>query len=236
MFRSEDDVRVGSDPRVQEVKCFALGALRASACIFYWTDESLQMRDPELSGMSPAMFQAYRDGMERCDPLNVPRLVQSGKRVFTLEADRGLAPADDFDRYQCYLHQGGVRDVIDLIFWSGDFAFAGLGILKSDGDPPICADTVALATTMQRYIEFTFATHPRVRDRVLHQALRQSYRFTRREIEVSDLVRRGFTNHDVAEELGIGLATVKTHIMRIFDKLGIENRASLVARLNGSSR
>jgi hypothetical protein len=35
----------------------------------------------------------------------------------------------------------------------------------------------------------------------------------------------------VCEELGIGLGTVKTHIMRIFAKLCIENRTSLAGRI-----
>ena len=220
------------DPRVAEVQCFALGALRASSCIFYWTDESLEMRDPDRYGMSDCMFQAYRNGMDKCDPLNVARLVHSGKRVSTLRTDRNLAPADDADRYECYLHEGGIRDVVDLMFWHGDFAFAGLGILKGNGDPPICADTLALAATMQRYIECTFMRHPRVQGRILHRDLERSYNLTPREIEICDLVRRGCTNLDVAEELGIGLATVKTHVMHIFDKLGIENRTSLAARLS----
>ncbi len=231
MLRSIDPAHPASDPRVEEVQCFARGALRASSCIFYWTDESLEMQDANLSGMSPAMFEAYRDGMDKCDPLNIPRLVGSGKRVSTLRVDRDLAPPDDLNRYESYLNQGGVRDVIDLMFWRGGVAFAGLGLLKNDGDPPVCPDTLSLATTMQRYIEFTFASHPRVQDRVLHRDLKRSYFLTQREIEVSELVRRGCTNHDIAEELGIGLPTVKTHIMRIFDKLGIENRASLAARL-----
>ncbi len=232
MLRSQDPAGSSSDPRVAEVQCFALGALRASSCIFYWTDGSLEMQDSDRFGMSEGMFQAYRDGMEKLDPLNVARLVQSGKRVSTVRADRNLATAGDFDRYECYLNDGGIQDVIDLMFWHGDLAFAGLGILKSHGDPPICSDTLALAATMQRYIECTFTRHPRMQDRILRRDLERSYNLTPREIEVCNLVRRGCTNFDVAEELGIGLATVKTHVTRIFDKVGVENRTSLVARLS----
>jgi DNA-binding CsgD family transcriptional regulator len=57
------------------------------------------------------------------------------------------------------------------------------------------------------------------------------YGLTRREIEIAELVCQGLTNHDLVEELGIGLGTVKTHLMNIFTKLEIENRASLSVRL-----
>ncbi|MDE2350648.1 MAG: helix-turn-helix transcriptional regulator, partial [Alphaproteobacteria bacterium] len=54
-----------------------------------------------------------------------------------------------------------------------------------------------------------------------------------REVEVSGLVCCGRTNAEIAECLGLGLATVKTHLINIYRKLGIENRASLVALASG---
>lgn len=49
-----------------------------------------------------------------------------------------------------------------------------------------------------------------------------------REAEVLRLVADGCTNRAVASRLGIGEATVKTHLMHIYDKLGVGDRASAV--------
>ena len=60
-------------------------------------------------------------------------------------------------------------------------------------------------------------------------------RLTPREAEVVDLVARGLTNKEIALALGIGVATVKTHVHHILGKLRLRRRSQLIAyRLNGS--
>ncbi len=49
-----------------------------------------------------------------------------------------------------------------------------------------------------------------------------------REVEVLALVARGHTNAEVAGELFISQATVKTHLVRIFEKLGVSDRTRAV--------
>jgi DNA-binding NarL/FixJ family response regulator len=53
---------------------------------------------------------------------------------------------------------------------------------------------------------------------------------TRREAEVLHWLSQGKSNPDIAAILGLGLATVKTHVLHIFEKLGVENRGSAILR------
>jgi ATP/maltotriose-dependent transcriptional regulator MalT len=46
---------------------------------------------------------------------------------------------------------------------------------------------------------------------------------------VLELVARGASNRDAAARLFISEATVKTHPMRIYSKLGVNDRAAAVA-------
>ncbi len=50
-----------------------------------------------------------------------------------------------------------------------------------------------------------------------------------REIDVLRLVARGTTNRDAARELFVSEATVKTHLVHIYAKLGVSDRAAAVA-------
>jgi DNA-binding NarL/FixJ family response regulator len=49
-----------------------------------------------------------------------------------------------------------------------------------------------------------------------------------REIEVLQLVARGTSNKEIGKQLHISTATVKTHLIHIFDKLGVKDRTSAV--------
>jgi DNA-binding NarL/FixJ family response regulator len=51
---------------------------------------------------------------------------------------------------------------------------------------------------------------------------------TERELEVFTLVARGLSNAQCAAHLSISAATVKTHLTRIFAKLGLRDRAQAV--------
>ena len=50
---------------------------------------------------------------------------------------------------------------------------------------------------------------------------------TERERDVADGVARGLSNADIAAELFMGVPTVKTHVGRLFTKLGVENRVQV---------
>jgi DNA-binding NarL/FixJ family response regulator len=56
---------------------------------------------------------------------------------------------------------------------------------------------------------------------------------TRRQNEVLDLVARGLTNATIAEMLGIKQRTVEFHLAALFDKAGVDNRTTLLAKLLG---
>ena len=51
-----------------------------------------------------------------------------------------------------------------------------------------------------------------------------------RELEVLQLIARGDSNQEIADQLVITLDTVKRHVTHIFEKLGVHNRVQAVAR------
>lgn len=57
------------------------------------------------------------------------------------------------------------------------------------------------------------------------------YRLSRREAEVVELVLLGYRNRDIATTLGTEPTTIKKHLTHIFDKVGVDTRTQLIARL-----
>jgi DNA-binding NarL/FixJ family response regulator len=68
-------------------------------------------------------------------------------------------------------------------------------------------------------------SHPSARGSVDH--------LTERQRDVLSFVRRGYTNKEIARALAITESTVKVHLASAFRQLGVHNRASAVAVLEG---
>ena len=70
---------------------------------------------------------------------------------------------------------------------------------------------------------------PAQEKRLPHEAL------TEREMEVLKLIAQGKSNQEVADELFIGVKTVKYHLTNLFSKLGVEDRtqAAIYAHRHG---
>ncbi len=67
-----------------------------------------------------------------------------------------------------------------------------------------------------------------------YQTVRPLDCLTVRERQVFDLLSRGMTNKEIADELIITTNTVKRHIRAIFEKLEVHNRSAVAAKAAGS--
>jgi two-component system response regulator NreC len=75
--------------------------------------------------------------------------------------------------------------------------------------------------TMTRALLRDFSPPPPVEDEPVEP-------LTPREQEVLELIARGYTNRQAAEQLGISVRTVETHRANLMGKLGLRGRAELV--------
>ncbi|MET9249667.1 response regulator transcription factor [Nonomuraea sp. NPDC003709] len=70
---------------------------------------------------------------------------------------------------------------------------------------------------------------PSVATRLLGQVRAPADPLSARELEVLQLIADGATNREVATRLFISEATVKSHVLHIYTKLGVNDRAAAVA-------
>jgi DNA-binding NarL/FixJ family response regulator len=82
-----------------------------------------------------------------------------------------------------------------------------------------------LAPSVTRRLIATFAAPPSLDESVVARL----DRLTEREQQVLVAVAAGSSNIEIAEELFVGAATVKSHVSSILTKLGLNNRAQAVA-------
>lgn len=110
-----------------------------------------------------------------------------------------------------------------------DLGVAGLLLKESAPDTMItCMREVAAGG---RWLPSELIT--RAADRDLPPKERPSVyaTLTRKEVEVAQLVCRGYSNKMIARELGSSAGTIKIHLQNIYQKLQIANRTSLASLL-----
>ncbi|MFI0962812.1 response regulator [Streptomyces sp. NPDC021080] len=73
------------------------------------------------------------------------------------------------------------------------------------------------------------ALAPKVADRLMDRMRTPAAALSRRELEVLELVKDGLSNQQISKKLFLSQATVKSHLVHIYAKLGVDSRTSAVA-------
>lgn len=70
---------------------------------------------------------------------------------------------------------------------------------------------------------------PEITLALMERMQRPAVSLSAREMELLQLLATGATNRELAEKLFISQATVKTHLVHIYSKLGVDNRTAAIA-------
>jgi DNA-binding NarL/FixJ family response regulator len=129
------------------------------------------------------------------------------------------------------------RVVVLTMFDLDEYVFAALragasGFLLKTTPPDELAAAVRachggemlFAPTVTRRLVETYVRHPPAPDGIPDRL----EELTAREVDVLRAIARGLSNGEIAAELYLGEATVKTHVTRILGKLGLRDRVQAV--------
>jgi NarL family two-component system response regulator LiaR len=97
-----------------------------------------------------------------------------------------------------------------------------IGYVRKDADPEVLLAAIRAASKGRTFID------PSVAGGILADS-RAPDAISPRELEVLRQIAFGRTNREIAERLFVSEETVKTHVGRILDKLGLQHRTQLVA-------
>ena len=97
------------------------------------------------------------------------------------------------------------------------------GYMLKDAPPERIRQAVTEAAAGQT------ALAPEIAARLVDRMRNPATALSAREIEILHLLARGQANKQIAQELFISEATVKTHLNHVYDKLGVANRTAAIA-------
>ncbi|MDK8763832.1 LuxR C-terminal-related transcriptional regulator [Corynebacterium minutissimum] len=105
----------------------------------------------------------------------------------------------------------------------GAIESGAVGYLLKDAPP------AELLAAVRSAAEGDSALSPVVADKLMTRVRTPRTSLTPRELEVLKLVAAGSSNREIGVELMLSEATVKSHLVHIYDKLGVRSRTSAVA-------
>lgn len=97
------------------------------------------------------------------------------------------------------------------------------GYLLKDADPQVLLDAVTAAARGETVLA------PQVATRLMARVREPAPELSPRELEVVELVATGLANREIARRLFVSEATVKSHLVHVFTKLGVASRTAAVA-------
>ena len=141
-----------------------------------------------------------------------------GTRVMTgAEATRAIRQEPDAPNVLVVTNYDTDADIL------GAIEAGAVGYLLKDAPP------AELLAAVRSAADGDSALSPTVADRLLTRVRAPRSSLTPRELEVLQLVAAGCSNREIGHDLMLSEATVKSHLVHIYDKLGVRSRTSAVA-------
>ncbi|MFL9867568.1 LuxR C-terminal-related transcriptional regulator [Paraburkholderia fungorum] len=221
--------------------------VRPSATVFYWVGADNEPSGFELFGMTETMHRTYLQRYCTLDPMHPSRFSTQTGSVLTLAGALPETVRGGSVYWRRFLNPHQVVDVMEVLLrdntpitqgGQSTRPAAAFSLLRMAPAEAFSVNDEQHARAVQPLLEA--ALMPALRDQ---RAMRTHARhgtevendvrpsLTHREQQIARLVRNGFSNKEIARELALAQPTVKTHLLRMFRKLGVSSRTEMIGAL-----
>jgi DNA-binding CsgD family transcriptional regulator len=166
------------------------------------------------------------------DPFAPRRFAASHLAVIDL-SDIGKVHATEVSLYVAeFLASLGMNGQTTLLLRAQGQIVAGIDLLRTAEDPPPIARQLAFLRSSHAFLERAYVCAAGLPSAPPATEDAPAAQLTRRELDVARLVANGARNSEVGRALAISEATVKTHLVRVYEKLNLRTRTQLAVLLN----
>ncbi|MFM0729961.1 helix-turn-helix transcriptional regulator [Paraburkholderia sediminicola] len=215
--------------------------VRPSATVFYWVGADNEPSGFELFGMTETMHRTYLQRYCTLDPMHPSRFAAQTASVITLAGALPETARGGSVYWRRFLNPHHVVDVMEVLLRDdtrGTRPVAAFSLLRMAPAESFSEDDQRHARAVQPLLEAALV--PALRDqRPMRTHLRHEGdadtdirpNLTHREQQIARLVRNGLSNKEIARDLALAQPTVKTHLLRMFRKLGVSSRTEMIGAL-----
>jgi DNA-binding CsgD family transcriptional regulator len=189
---------------------------------YVWQAPSGKSVDAVNHEMDPSNLRRYESWFQFRDPMTAK--LRRRRTATPVEAVIPQAVLERTEFFNDFLARDRLHHGINMFIFDGPGGrdLGDLRIWRARHRPDFGA----------REVNLLDALCPFLRKALLRMHAGASGSLTVRERQVATLVAQGRRDREIAQRLGIGFGTVRTHLNRALDKLGCANRAELAATLS----
>lgn len=222
-----------SFPNQFQQECLKLinSMVKLSSSVFYLVKPGMCHLGIALDNMTPRVEKDYQQKYRALDPLNPARFDKSNEILVTIDSQMPPHKLRQSVYYQEFMKPNNQHYVADMFFRQEGEIIAVLSMLRDQSLGNFNRDELSLLRKQQPFLEYALNCvylPKRVEER---RSLEEKYDLTQRELDVLEQMISGASNKVIANELGLGLPTVKTHIHHIYQKTRVSSRGELLSRI-----
>ncbi|WP_196426625.1 LuxR C-terminal-related transcriptional regulator [Lysinibacillus cavernae] len=194
--------------------------------LFWLADNEGQLKDPINYNISDRMLDEYLNGNYNLDFLYPPfkKDLFKQKNVLRLSDVTTHEQYELSEYYKGFMNKYGFYDEMVVTLSHNEQVIGTIGMIKREKNNYF---------TNQDVLRFEYLSTI-ISSALLNCSEEKKSILSRREQEVVNLVKKGYTNAQIGTELFISIHTVKKHLQNIFDKYGVLNRTELISKLNSN--
>ncbi len=186
------------------------------AASYIWNERTRKFESGLIHNMDPDNIRRYDQWYQFRDPHTFG--LRARRRATLVEEITPYPELWKTEFYNEFLKRDGLHHGVNIFLFDGDRDLGDFRLWRAANRPDFGEREVALLDAIAPYLQ-----------RALIRCQQRFDQLTTREREVAALVARGCRDRDIGEMLGIGFATVRTHINKAMEKRGLSNRAELAA-------
>lgn len=169
-------------------------------------------------------IQRYVTQMCQFDPINAINSTHNSRPIVHLKHQ------DIPEPYHSFLKDNQVLDNIELVFKSDNIPCLGISLIRSENETAFTAQEIQIIKSCYDLAQYNSHDYLKTKTKpeLTHDIIKL---LTRSERQVLNHILTGKKNQEIADDLFVSLATVKTHIYHIFQKTMVKSKRELILKV-----
>jgi DNA-binding CsgD family transcriptional regulator len=195
---------------------------------YVWQEKSGRFDKAAFLNMDPKNLAAYEAYFQYHDPITFKLQARREATLVTqVMPQRELMRTEFFNDF---LARDGLHWGVNAYSYVGDRNIGDIRIWRSRRRENFDAHTLELLRLIEPAFTGALVRAAGVPEAAATGGASAELKLSARELEIARMIADDFSDKEIAWRLGVEISTVRTHLKRIFAKLGVRRRGS-VARL-----